>query len=116
MTLDPFQITYTATSNDIITLDDTDAYVQNLLCTIVSSATEYSTGYSDSSNNFTWSNAYNERNQTYTITHYRNKSGVKTKVFEAKVPVNGFSSSGEFNFNVTTCTETTVVKFIAQVL
>lgn len=115
MQLDPFHITYTATGNYLPTLDDGDAYVQNLVCMIVSSATEYSTGYSDSSNNFTWSNAYSERNQTYTITHYRNKSGVKTKVFEAKVPVNGFNTAGQFNFNVTTCTENTVVRFIPQV-
>lgn len=103
-------ITITGTGNTIIVLNDYNLVVQKLTFLIVNSTTELSTGFSDGTINFTGNIGYGDTNMTKSITHYRNISGVKTKTFEGVI---SNLDTGEFTLNVTTCTQSTQLKFVA---
>ena len=103
-------ITITGTGNNILVLNDSSLVVQKLVFLIVHSTTEVSTGFSDGTINFTGNVGYGDTNMTKSITHYRNISGTKTKTFEGVV---SNLDTGEFTLNVTTCTQSTQLKFIA---
>lgn len=96
--------------NAMPVLSDSTLDIKRVVLFIANSATEASAGYYDSSVTFTGSSAYQDENVTKTITHYRNVSGTKTKVFEAVVTN---LDIGEFSINVTTCTQQTALKFVA---
>lgn len=103
-------ITVLSTGNKIPILNDDTLDIERVILFVASSSTEASAGYHDSSVDFTGSSAYGDENLTQTITHYRNISGVKTKVFEAVITS---LDVGEFTINVTTCTQSTSLKFVA---
>lgn len=103
-------ITVLSTGPKTPVLSDFTLDVERVVLFVSSSATEASAGYYDSSVTFTGSSAYNDENMSHTVTHYRNISGVKTKVFECIITN---LDVGEFTFNVTTITQQVQVKFIA---
>lgn len=102
--------TVVSTGTEIFILNDDTIDIQSVVLFISSSATESSAGFSNLTTTYTGSAAYWDENTTKTITHYRNVSGVKTKVFEAVVTA---LDVGEFTLSVTTCTQTTQVKYVA---
>lgn len=102
-------ITVLSTGPKTPILTDSTLVVERVVLFISSSSTESSAGYYDSSVTFTGSSAYGDENDTKTITHYRNISGVKTKVFEGIVTN---LDTGEFTVNVSTVTQTTTLRFV----
>lgn len=105
-------ITITGTGSEVILLADDTLDIEKIVLFVGSSSTEASAGFTDLSEHFTGSPHYDEANDSNTITHLRNVSGLKTKVFEAKIPAGGFSSAGEFSLDVTTCTQVTQLKYV----
>lgn len=104
------QITVVSTGNETPVLDDFSLVVQRVVMWVSdASGGQGAAGYYDSSVTFTGSSTYKDENMTKTLTHYRNVSGVKTKVFEAVVTSIG---TGQFTFNVSTWTASTSVKFV----
>lgn len=103
------QITVTSTGTKVPILSDSSLVVQRVVLFIADSSSETSAGYHDSSVDFTGSAAYQEENQTKTITHYKNIGGVKTKHFEGKV---SYLDTGEFGISVTTLVASTSLKFV----
>lgn len=103
-------ITVTGTGNDIIVLNDSTLDVQKVVLFVASSSTEASAGFSDGTIKFTGGSAYGDENDTKTLTHYRNVSGTKTKVFETDVTN---MDVGEFTINTTTCTQITTLRLVA---
>lgn len=100
-----------STGNKLPILNDSTLKVERVILFIAESNGETSTGYHDLSVDFTAGVAYGDKNTTNTLTHYRNISGVKTKVFEAKVTN---MDTGEFTVNVSTITESPKsLRFIA---
>lgn len=102
-------ITIGSTGNKIPVLDDDTLVVERVVLFIASSSTETSAGYYDTSVTFTGGSAYLDENSSNTITHYRNISGIKTKVFEGIVTN---LDTGEFTVNVTIVTQSTSLKFV----
>lgn len=102
--------TIVSTGSKTFVLNDFSLSVEKVVFLIVNSSTEVSTGFSDGTVNFTGSVTYGDTSMTKSITHYRNISGTKTKTFEAVVTL---LDVGEFTINVTTCTQSTQVKFVA---
>lgn len=102
-------ITIGSTGYKIPVLTDDTLVVERVVLFIASSSTETSAGYYDSSVTFTGGSAYGDENLSDTITHYRNISGTKTKVFEGVVTN---LDTGEFTVNVTTCTQSTILRFV----
>lgn len=102
-------ITVLSTGNKIPILNDDTLSIERVVLFVANTTGETSAGYYDSSVTFTGSSAYGDENLTKTITHYRNISGTKTKVFEALVTN---LDVGEFTINVTTWTESTSLKFV----
>lgn len=102
-------ITVGSTGNKVPILSDSSLVVERVVLFIASSSTETSAGYYDGTVTFTGSAAYGDENDTKTITHYRNIGGTKTKVFEGVVTS---LDTGEFTINVTTCTQSTSLKFV----
>lgn len=103
-------VAITSTGNEIVVLDDSTLDISHLVLFISSSSSESAAGFTNGTINFTGSSAYGDENLTKTITHYRNISGTKTKVFEAVVTA---LDTGEFYLSVTTCTQTTVLRYVA---
>lgn len=103
-------ISILSTGNKTPILNDSTLDIERVVVWVASSSTESSAGYSDGTVTFTGSQAYGDENQTKTITHYRNISGTKTKVFEGVITV---LDTGEFTINVSTCTQTTLLQFVA---
>lgn len=101
--------TQVSTGNKIIVLNDGTLTPTKIVLFIASSSTETSAGYSDLTVQFTGSARYSDENYTKSITHYRTISGVKTKVFEAMAT---YFDTGEFGINVSTCTQSTSLKFV----
>lgn len=104
--------TIVSTGNKTILLNDSSIQIEHLVIFVASSSTQTSAGYSDGTTTFTGSSAYGDENDNYTITHYRNISGTKTKVFEGVIT--NISVTGMFTLNVSTCTQATKVYFVAQ--
>lgn len=102
--------TITSTGNKIIILNDDTLSVEKVVFLIAHSSTEVSTGFSDGTVNFTSNVGYGDTSMTKSITHYRNISGVKTKTFEAVVTL---LDIGEITLNVTTCTQSTLLRLTA---
>lgn len=102
--------TIVSTGNKILVLNDDTIDIEKLVFLVSNSSTEVSTGFSDGTVNFTGNVGYGDTNMTKSITHYRNISGVKTKTFEGVVTL---LDVGEFTINVTTCTQSTQLKFLA---
>lgn len=102
-------ITITSTGTDTLVLDDFTLTPTKIVMWVASSATETSAGFSDLTTKFTGGSAYADENLTKALTHYRNISGIKTKVFETDVT--GFST-GEVAINTTTCTQATKVNLV----
>ncbi len=105
--------TIVSTGNKTFVLNDYNLSISKVVFLVTNSATEVSTGFSDGTVNFTGNVTYGDTNMTQSITHYRNIGGVKTKTFEAVVTTGGLSVVGEFTINVTTCTQSTQVRFVA---
>lgn len=103
-------ITVNSTGNRIPTLADSTLQVQKVVLFIASSSAEAAAGYYDPTDTFTGSSAYADEGIGNTITHYRNIGGTKTKVFEAVIT--SIATAGEFTFNVSTCTQSTLVRFV----
>lgn len=106
------QFTRTHTGSTTVILNDDTINIEKIVFTIVSTTTEKSSGFSDSTINFTANDNYNEVSLANSIHHYRNISGVKTKTFEGKVPSGGFSSTGEFQFDTNVITQNTTIGFV----
>ena len=102
-------ITVLSTGNKVPLLADSSLQVQKVVLFIASSATETSAGFSDLTTTFTGGSAYGDENDTKTISHYRNIGGTKTLVFEGTITV---MTTGMFTINVSTCTQTTSLKFV----
>lgn len=105
-----YVIVTSANNPVIVVLNDDTLDISKLVLFISSSSTESAAGFYDSSATFTGSSAYNDANTSHVITHYRNISGTKTKVFEATV---NYLDIGEFSLNVTTCTQATTLRYVA---
>lgn len=103
-------ITVSSTGNKVPILNDSSIVVERVVLYITSSSTEGAAGYHDGTVNFTGSSAYHDENYANTITHYRNIGGTKTKVFEGIITN---LDTGEFTVNVTTCTQSTLLRFVA---
>lgn len=101
--------TVLSTGTPIFILNDSTMNIERIILYVASSAAETSVGYWDSSVNFTGGSAYGDENDTKSLTHYRNIGGVKTKVFECTV-TNLWT--GEFQLDVTTCTQQTQIRFV----
>lgn len=91
-------------------LDDDTLVVNKVVLFLANSSSVVSAGYGDGTSKFTGGSAYGDENTTKLITHYRNISGVKTKVFEADLTA---LATGEFYINVTTCTAACWLHFLA---
>ena len=101
----------TSTGSTIVSLDDYGLDIDDIILWVANSSAESSAGYSDGSGSFTGSARYGDENLNNTITHYRNISGVKTKVFEATVTL---LDIGEFTLNTTTLTAQIELNFVAR--
>jgi hypothetical protein len=101
----------TSTGPDIPVLDDSTLDIDRLVFWIVTSDGTSAGGYYDNtSKKFTGSSTYGDENSTKSLTHYRNVSGTKTKVFEMNVTA---LDVGEFSINTTTITANTVLHYVA---
>lgn len=97
-----------STGNKTYVLDDDTLTPDMVVLSVATALDEVTAGFSDITDTFNGSSKYQDENDTHTITHYRNISGVKTKTFEATVT--GFDA-GEIYVNVTTCTENTYLNY-----
>lgn len=100
----------TSTGNNIIVLNDSSLAVSRIAYWATFSDGTSAAGYYDSSVTFTGSSTYADENLTKSMTHYRNISGVKTKVFEFTTTL---LDTGEFTINVSTLSANTMLRFIA---
>lgn len=98
-----------STGSKIYILDDDTLTPEKVVLFVATATDETSAGFSDLSDTFTGSSKYQDENMSYTVTHYRNIGGVKTKTFEAVVT--GFAA-GEIYVNVSTCTENTYLNYV----
>lgn len=105
-------LTVTSTGTKIFVLADTTLQVERVVLFVSDSATVASAGYGDTTVNFNGGSAYADENSTYSLTHYRNVSGTKTKIVEATVPTNSFISTGEFRLSVSILSTPTQIKFV----
>lgn len=103
------QITVNGTGFELPVLQDETLVIEKIVFFVANNASEVSAGYFDGTDEFTGSARYQDENTSNCITHYRNISGVKTKVFEAH---GEYLDTGEFQIHVTTCTEQTSLKFV----
>jgi len=99
-----------STGNKIYVLNDDTLIPDEVVLFVATATDETSAGFSNVTHTFTGSSKYQDENTTYTVTHYRNIGGVKTKTFEATVT--GFAA-GEIYVNVSTCTENTYLNYVA---
>lgn len=103
---------FTIVSNgtNTIFLNDDTINIQSIVLFIADSSNEVSAGVFDGTNTYTGSSAYSDENYTKTLTHYRNISGVKTKIIETVVT--NISDVGEFSTNTTTLTSSKQIRFV----
>ncbi len=103
--------TKTNTLPTTVILNDGSLAIEKIVFTVVSSATEKSSGFSDGTINFTSNDNYGDTSLSNSIHHFRNISGTKTKTFQGVVPSGGLSSTGEFVFNTSVLTQNTTINF-----
>lgn len=104
--------TIVSTGTKTLTLNDSSLVPQKIVLFTMDSSTVGGAGYGDTATNFTGDTTYGDVDTVHSLTHYKNVSGVKTKVFEATVPSNAFAVAGEFKLSVTTLSATTKVYFV----
>lgn len=105
-------LTINSTGNKTFVLADSTLQVEKVVLCVSDSSSVASFGYGDETTNFTGGTAYGDENDTYSITHYRNVSGTKTKIIEGVIPSNSFNTVGEFVLNVSTLATPVQVKGI----
>lgn len=107
--VEPIAATFLSSGSKTIVLNDSSIDIEKVVLYIVSSTGEKTAGFSDSVTNFSGNLSHMETSTTKTLSHYRTIGGIKTKVFEATIPSNAFSDTGELKLDITTLTEMTQV-------
>lgn len=103
-------ILVTSTGGKTPVLDDFTLDIDRLVLFAVFSDGTVAAGYYDASKKFTGSSTYKDENVNYPLTHYRNISGIKTKVCEISVTN---LDVGEFSINVSTLSNGSVTLYYA---